>query len=64
MGTAATAKTLAADAAAAKATAAAGATTIWPWVSVGVLGLVVAGAVVGTRARVTPMTIDRSSPLR
>jgi hypothetical protein len=47
----ATAKTLAADAAAAKATAAASASTIWPWISTGVLALVVAGAVVGARAR-------------
>jgi hypothetical protein len=44
------AKALAAEASAVKVTAAAGA-TMWPWVSVGVLGLVVAGAVVGTRAR-------------
>jgi hypothetical protein len=46
------AKALAAEAAAVKVTAAASA-TMWPWVSVGVLGLVVAGAVVGTRARHT-----------
>ena len=39
------------SAVAAKATVAAGTTTVWPWVSVGVLGLVVAGAVVGTRVR-------------
>ena len=48
VGTAAASTTLAAGAAASKATAAAGA-MIWPWVSVGVIGLVVAGAVVGTR---------------
>jgi hypothetical protein len=41
---------LASDAAVAKATTAAGTTVLWPWVSAGVLGLVIAGAVVGTRA--------------
>ena len=50
VGMVAAAKTLAASAATTKATAAAGATTVWPWVSVGVLGLVVAGAAIGTRA--------------
>ena len=50
VGTATAASTLAADAAATKATAAVGTTSLWPWVSAGVLGLVVAGAVVGTRA--------------
>jgi TolA-binding protein len=35
----------------AASTATAGATVVWPWVSAGVIGLVVAGAVVGTRAR-------------
>jgi len=50
VGTAAATSTLAADVAAAKATAAAGTTVVWPWVSIGVIGLVVAGAVVGTRA--------------
>jgi len=66
---AATAKTLAADAATAKATAAAGASTIWPWISAGVLGLVVAGAVVGTRARhaaptgdLAPRSVTASAP--
>ena len=49
VGTAAVAKTLAANAATSNATAAAGATTAWPWVSAGVLGLVIVGAVVGTR---------------
>jgi hypothetical protein len=49
MGTAAATKALAAEAAASKATAAAGATAVWPWVSIGVVGLVVVGAVVGTR---------------
>ena len=49
IGTAAAAKALAADAAASKATAAAGASAVWPWVSVGVIGLLVAGAVVGAR---------------
>jgi hypothetical protein len=46
----ATAKTVAAGAAAAKVTATAGASVVWPWVSIGVLGLAVAGAVVGVRA--------------
>jgi hypothetical protein len=50
VGTATAATTLAAGAAASNTTAAAGATAVWPWVSIGVLGLVVAGAVVGTRA--------------
>jgi len=50
VGVTASASTLAAGAAASKATAAAG-TAIWPWVSLGVVGLVVAGAVVATRAR-------------
>jgi hypothetical protein len=39
----------AAAAATVKAATAAGATAVWPWVSAGVLGLVVAGAVVATR---------------
>ncbi len=50
VGTATTATTLAADVAATKATAAVATTSLWPWVSAGVIGLVVAGAVVGTRA--------------
>jgi len=50
VGTAASTTTLAAGAAASKATVAAG-TIVWPWVSLGVLGLVVTGAVVGTRVR-------------
>jgi hypothetical protein len=49
-GGAAAATTLAAGAAASKATVATGATVVWPWVAGGVLGLVVAGAVVGARA--------------
>jgi hypothetical protein len=49
VGTAATSTTMAAGAAASNAAAATGG-LIWPWVSVGVIGLVVAGAVVGTRA--------------
>jgi hypothetical protein len=49
VGTAATSTTMAAGAAASNAGAATGG-LIWPWVSVGVIGLVVAGAVVGTRA--------------
>jgi hypothetical protein len=48
--TATAAKVLAAEAAASKVTAAAGA-AVWPWVSVGLVGLVVAGVVVGTRTR-------------
>jgi len=45
-------KTLAAGAAVSKA--AAGTTVVWPWISAGVVGLVVAGAVVGTRVRHAP----------
>ena len=48
IGTATAANALAAGAAVSKATAA-GASAVWPWVSAGVIGLVVAGAVVGTR---------------
>jgi hypothetical protein len=48
-GTATTGAAVAANAAASKATAAAGGSALWPWVSAGVVGLVVAGAVVGTR---------------
>jgi hypothetical protein len=51
VGTTLTAKTIAAEAAVSKAGAAAGASAVWPWISVSVLGLVVAGAVVGSRAR-------------
>jgi hypothetical protein len=54
VGTATTATTLAADVAATKATAAFATTSLWPWISAGVIGLVVAGAVVGTRARHAP----------
>ena len=51
VGTATAASTVAAGTAATKATAAVATTTsLWPWVSAGVIGLVVAGAVVGTRA--------------
>jgi hypothetical protein len=53
LGTAATARALAADATS-KATsvaAASTASTAWPWLSIGVLGLVVAGVAVGVRAR-------------
>jgi hypothetical protein len=49
VGTAAAAKALAAQATS-KATVAAAATT-WPWISAGLVGLAVAGAVVGTRLR-------------
>jgi len=55
LGTTAVATKLAAEAAAAKTTAAAGTTLVWPWVSIGVLGLLAVGAVVGTRTwRATP----------
>ena len=50
VGTATAASTLAADAATAKATAAAGTASLWPWITAGVIGLAVAGVVVGTRA--------------
>jgi len=50
VGTAVAAKGLAADAVAVKATAVAGTTAVWPWISIAVIGLAVAGAVVGTRA--------------
>jgi hypothetical protein len=43
-------KTVAAGTAATKAAAAAGTSATWSWISTGVLGLAVAGAVVGTRA--------------
>jgi hypothetical protein len=49
VGSATAATTVAAGATAAKGAAAAGATA-WPWVTVGVIGLAVAGAFVGTRA--------------
>ena len=61
VGTATTATTLAADVAATKATAAVATTSLWPWVSAGVIGLVVAGAVVGTRARHAPDAPSRRS---
>jgi hypothetical protein len=44
---------VAAQVAASKAVAA-GASAVWPWVSAGVIGLAVAGAVVGTRVRHAP----------
>jgi hypothetical protein len=50
VGTGTAATTVAADATLAKATVASGTASLWPWVSVGVLGLAIAGAVVGTRA--------------
>jgi hypothetical protein len=52
--TTAAAKALAASAAVTKTSAVAGTSTLWPWVSAGVLGLAVAGAVVGARARHVP----------
>lgn len=54
VGTATAASTLAADVAVTKATATVATTSLWPWISAGVIGLVVAGAVVGTRARHAP----------
>jgi hypothetical protein len=53
-------KTLAASAAASEA--AAGTSVVWPWVSAGVIGLVVAGAVVGTRMRQVPPPPPRATP--
>ena len=51
LGTAATAKAIAANALSkAPSAAASTASTIWPWLSVGVVGLVVVGAVAGLRA--------------
>lgn len=54
VGTATAASTLAADVAVTKATATVATTSLWPWISAGAIGLVVAGAVVGTRARHAP----------
>jgi len=53
IGTAAASKPLAATAAGAKVptTLATSTSTVWPWISVGVLGLAVAGTVVGVRVR-------------
>src|SRR5262245_1624994 len=48
VGSATAATTVASDAIAAKATAIGGTSALSPWVSVGVIGLVVAGAVIGT----------------
>jgi hypothetical protein len=42
--------------------AVAGASVVWPWVSAGVIGLVVAGAVVGTRMRHAPQPEARPAP--
>jgi len=60
------AKEVAADVAGAKVTAAARATAAWPWVSAGLLALVVAGAVIGARAwrasRPEATAPSRSSP--
>lgn len=49
IGAVAVATKLTSDVAVVKTTAAAGTTVLWPWISAGVLGLVIAGAVVGTR---------------
>jgi hypothetical protein len=62
VGTAAAAKALAAEAASKATVAAAATSTSWPLVSVGVLGLVVAGAVVGVRARHTTPAAPVSPP--
>jgi hypothetical protein len=48
--TAATAAARVSEAAAAKASAATATAAVWPWVSAGVLGLAIAGAVIGGRA--------------
>jgi hypothetical protein len=53
-------KTLAASAAVSEA--AAGTSVVWPWVSAGVIGLVVAGAVAGTRVRHSPPPPPRPTP--
>jgi hypothetical protein len=67
------AKVLAAEAVASKVTAATGTAVFWPWVSAGVLGIVIAGAVVGTRARdeapqtappIAPALVAPSAPVR
>jgi hypothetical protein len=54
VGTATTATTLAAGAAATKVLATGGAAAAWPWLTIGVVGLVVAGAIVGTRVAGEP----------
>ena len=64
IGAAAVATKLASDAAVAKMTTAAGTTVLWPWVSAGVLGLVIAGAVVGTRAWQAAPPEARPAPTR
>jgi hypothetical protein len=61
-GAAASTTSLAAGAAASNATAAAG-TVVWPWVSLGVIGLVVTGAVVGTRVREPQAERRAAAPL-
>jgi hypothetical protein len=53
-GAAAASKALAADAVASKATVAAGGSAVWPWVSAAVVGVALAGAVVGARIWHTP----------
>jgi hypothetical protein len=62
IGAVAVATKLASDAAVAKATTVAGTTVLWPWVSAGVLGLVIASAVVGTRAWQAAPTEARPAP--
>jgi hypothetical protein len=60
IGTATTAKALAAGAAASKGTAA-GASVVWPWMSAGVAVLVVGGVVVGTRSG-EPARVPHAAP--
>ena len=64
IGTAAASKALAADAAASKVTAAASTSATSPWVSVVVIGLVAAGAVVGVRVwhRSSPVSSRLTAP--
>ncbi|MBN2573904.1 MAG: hypothetical protein JXP73_05000 [Deltaproteobacteria bacterium] len=50
LGVAAVAKELAAEAVASKATAGVGATAVWPWIAAGVLGLAVAGTIIGVQS--------------
>jgi hypothetical protein len=59
VGAAVIAKSLAAEAAASKATATAGATAVWPWVTASVIGVVVAGAIVGTQLHKPPPASTR-----
>jgi hypothetical protein len=62
IGTTAVATKLASDAAVAQAPTAVGTSLVWPWVSVGVLGLVIAGAVIGTHEWKTAPPEPRPTP--